>query len=45
MQGTDPSPIVGVFRDHTKADHAVGELKQAGFREDQITSARLSVRN
>ena len=45
MQNTDPSPIVGVFRDHTKADHAVGELKQAGFREDQITSARLSVRN
>ena len=43
MQGTDPSPIVGVFRDHAKADHAVGELKQAGFREDQITSAVVSL--
>jgi hypothetical protein len=39
MQNTDPSSIVGVFRDHDRADHAVEELKQAGFREDQITSA------
>ncbi len=38
MQNTGPSPIVGVFRDHAKADRAVEELKQAGFREDQITS-------
>ncbi len=38
MQNTDPSPIVGVFREQTKADHAVDELKQAGFTEDQITS-------
>jgi hypothetical protein len=43
MQGNDPSPIVGVFRDHAKADHAVEELKQAGFREDQITSAVVSL--
>jgi hypothetical protein len=43
MQSTDPSPIVGVFRDHAKADHAVEELKQAGFREDQITSAVVSL--
>jgi hypothetical protein len=43
MQGTDPSPIVGVFRDHAKADYAIGELKQAGFREDQITSAVVSL--
>jgi hypothetical protein len=38
MQNTDPSPIVGVFRDQAKADHAIEELKQAGFTEDQITS-------
>jgi hypothetical protein len=43
MQSTDPSSIVGVFRDHAKADHAVEELKQAGFREDQITSAVVSL--
>jgi hypothetical protein len=43
MQNTDPSPIVGVFRDHAKADHAVEDLKQAGFREDQITSAVVSL--
>ena len=43
MQGNDLSPIVGVFRDHAKADHAVEELKQAGFREDQITSAVVSL--
>ena len=43
MQNTDPSPIVGVFRDHAKADHAVEELKQAGFTEDQITSRVVSL--
>jgi hypothetical protein len=39
MQNSDPLPIVGVFRDHTKADHAVEELKQAGFTDDKITSS------
>jgi hypothetical protein len=43
MQSTDPSPIVGVFRDHAKADNAVEELKQAGFGEDKITSAVVSL--
>ena len=43
MQSTDPSPIVGVFRDHAKADLAVEELKQAGFTEDQITSRVVSL--
>src|SRR6266513_3033655 len=43
MQNTEPSPIVGVFRDHAKADHAVEELKQAGFTEDQITSKVVSL--
>src|SRR6266571_2177478 len=38
MENTDSSPIVGVFRDQAKADHAVEELKQADFTEDQITS-------
>jgi hypothetical protein len=43
MENTDPSPIIGVFRDHTKANLAVEELKQAGFREDQITSVAYSL--
>ena len=43
MQNTDPSPIVGVFRDHAKAEHAVDELKQAGFRDDQIASSLYSL--
>ncbi|HEY6285075.1 MAG TPA: hypothetical protein VIX20_05390 [Ktedonobacteraceae bacterium] len=43
MDKTDLSPIVGVFRDHAKADHAIEELKQAGFREDQITSKVVSL--
>jgi hypothetical protein len=38
MENTGPSPIVGVFREQTKADHAVEELKQAGFTDEQITS-------
>ncbi|HYA99042.1 MAG TPA: hypothetical protein VED37_02365 [Ktedonobacteraceae bacterium] len=45
MQNTDPSPIVGVFRDHAKADHAVEELKRAGFREDQITSTVIGMQS
>jgi hypothetical protein len=43
MQNTDPTPIAGVFREQTKADHAVEELKQAGFTEDQITSKVVSL--
>ena len=43
MQNTDPSPIVGVFRDHAKADQAVEELKRAGFGEGQIQSAVVSL--
>jgi hypothetical protein len=43
MQNTDPSPIVGVFRDHVKANHAIEELKQAGFTEDKITSRVVSL--
>jgi hypothetical protein len=43
MQNTDPSPIVGVFRNHANADHAVEELKQAGFTEDRITSKVISL--
>ena len=39
MKSTDPSPIVGVFRDHAKANHAIEALKQAGFRENRIKSA------
>ena len=43
MENINPSPIVGVFREQTKADHAVEELKQAGFTEDQITSRVVSL--
>ena len=43
MENTGPSPIVGVFRDQTKADHALEELKQAGFSEDQIRSKEVSL--
>ena len=44
MQNNDPTPIVGVFKDQSKADHTVEELKQAGFTEDQITSKVVSQR-
>ena len=30
------STVVGVFEDRPQADIALGELRQAGFREDQI---------
>lgn len=36
MGNSDQSTIFGVFRDRSKADHAVEELKQAGFKEDQV---------
>ena len=45
MENIDSSPIVGVFRDQTKADHAVEELKKASFTEDQITSKVVGVHN
>ena len=38
MENTHPSTVVGVFRDHAKADRAIEDLKQAGFREDQFSS-------
>ncbi len=38
MQNTEPSQIVGVFRDQTKAEHAVAQLKEAGFTDDQVLS-------
>jgi hypothetical protein len=44
MENIDPPSIIGVFRDHAKADHAVEELKQAGFREDQITATVFSLK-
>ena len=45
MQNTGPSPIVGVFRDQTKAKDAVEKLKQAGFTDDQITSKVLGLKS
>jgi len=36
METSDHSTIVGVFREQAQADLAVEQLKQAGFREDQI---------
>jgi hypothetical protein len=43
MDNTGPSPIVGVFKEQSKADHAVEKLKQAGFTDDQITSKVVSL--
>src|SRR6266700_6042478 len=45
MENTDLSPITGVFRDHVKANHAVEELKRAGFGENQILSAVVSLQS
>jgi hypothetical protein len=36
METSDSSTIAGVFRERAQADLAVEQLKQAGFREDQI---------
>ena len=44
MQNTGPSPIVGVFKDETNAKHAVEQLKQAGFTDDQITSKEIGLK-
>jgi hypothetical protein len=38
MDTTDRS-IVGVFRESSRADHAVEQLKQAGFSADQIAGS------
>ena len=43
MQNTGPSPIVGVFRDQAKAEHAMEKLKQAGFTNDQVKSKIVSL--
>jgi hypothetical protein len=42
MVNSDPSTLVGVFRDRAKADRAIEELKQAGFRDDQLSSTVYS---
>jgi hypothetical protein len=36
METFEQPNIVGIFRDLSRADHAIDELKQAGFREDQV---------
>src|SRR5262245_34838577 len=36
MVTTHHNTVVGVFDDHTKAREAIGDLKSAGFRDDQI---------
>lgn len=42
MVNSDPSTLVGVFRDRAKAERAIEELKQAGFRDDQLSSTVYS---
>ena len=42
MVNSDPSTLVGIFRDRAKADRAIEELKQAGFRDDQLSSTVYS---
>src|SRR4051812_45369918 len=36
MATTKRSTVVGVFEDRQQADRAVAELRQSGFRDDQI---------
>ncbi len=36
MATTEESMVIGVFRDHTLAEQAMAELRQSGFRNDQI---------
>ncbi len=43
MENTDPLIVVGVLRDRAKADRAIEELKQAGFRDDQLSSTVYSL--
>jgi hypothetical protein len=38
MENTDPLTVVGVLRDRAKADRAIDDLKQAGFKDDQLSS-------
>src|SRR5258708_35781697 len=42
MENTDQPNAVGVFRDRAKADSCIDELKQAGFRVDQLKLALYS---
>jgi hypothetical protein len=44
MQNTEPSPIVGVFRDQAKAEQAIEKLKQAGFTDDEVMSKEVSLK-
>ncbi len=41
----NPSLVEGVFRNQEDADHAIQELKQAGFGEEQISSKIYNVKN
>lgn len=43
METANPALIVGVFRDQVKANKAMDELKQGGFREDQIKSTAYNL--
>ncbi len=36
---TPQTNVVGIFEDRAQADHAVAELRRAGFRDDQIMVA------
>src|SRR5260370_7846566 len=42
MVNSDPGTMWGVFRDRDKADRAIEELKEAGFRDDQLSSTVCS---
>ena len=44
MQNTRRTSIVSVFRDETNAKHAVEQLKQAGFTEDEIKSKEIGLK-
>jgi uncharacterized protein (TIGR02271 family) len=39
MATTESPIVVGIFHDRTLADQAIGELRRAGFRDDQVRLA------
>lgn len=42
METTNPSLVVGVFRNQADVDGTIEELKHVGFQEDQIKSTLYS---
>lgn len=43
MEMANPSLVAGAFKNRADADHAIQELKQAGFRDDQIKASAYNL--